>query len=157
MVDIPIIVFLNTHGVSFLVLVALVYTLFVEQNKEIAIHIFVSVASVIIFTVILKELFLIPRPYLVSGENPYAGLTGFSSLPSTHTAIAFALATSVVLHKRKLGVIMFILAFIVGAGRIIANVHYPIDVFVGILIGLTTGTLFDTLLRSYKKKWKKLN
>lgn len=152
MIDNPLLVLLNTHGIFVVVLFVVLYEVFVSKNVEVALHVCLSVIAVLIFTVILKELFLVPRPYLVEGIDPSAGLTSFSSLPSTHTAVAFVLATTVTLHQKKLGVFLFTIASLTGIGRVMANVHYPLDIIVGILIGVLTGVIFNQIHLTRKKR-----
>lgn len=152
MISLPLVVLLNTHGFILLVVFVILYELFVAREKEIALHVLFSVIAVFVFTLVLKELFLIPRPYMISGEDPMAGLAGFSSLPSVHAAVTFCLATTVILHQRLLGVFLFTMAALVSFGRVVANVHYPLDIAVGVLIGILTGIIFNEIhIRSRKK------
>lgn len=152
MINQPIVTFLNTQGVVVLVVFVLLYEVFVVKKNEVALHALLSVVSVIVFTIVLKELFLIPRPYLVTGGAAYAGLSGYSSLPSTHTAIAFGLATSIALHQKRLGVFLFTIASLIGIGRVAAHVHYPMDIIIGILVGVLTAVIFNQIHISYKKR-----
>lgn len=63
-----------------------------------------------------------------------------SSFPSKHTALAFALSTSVLLRERLFGSIMWFLAILTGFSRIWLGHHYPFDIigsaFIGILISM---------------------
>lgn len=136
---------LNTHGVFLFIASVLIYEYFVVRERELFYHSIFSIISALIITVILKELFTIPRPFLVEGMSPGAGLTHLSSFPSTHTALAFALASTVTLHQKKFGVLVFILATAVAIGRVVAAVHYPMDIFAGVLIGVLCGLFFDTI------------
>ena len=145
MLDAPIAAFLNTHGIFLLVFFIVLYEIFVARDREVAWHIVVSVVATLVFTIVLKELFLIPRPYYNPGIEARAGMTHFSSFPSTHTAIAFVLATCVTLHQRTLGVLLFTIAALTGIGRVLANVHYPIDIILGMLIGVLTGVIFNQI------------
>lgn len=151
MINSPFISLFNTHGVVFLVVIVIFYKFYIAKQPEAAYHALLSVISVMIFTVILKELFLIPRPYLVAGGTAYAGMAGFSSLPSTHTAIAFGLATSIATSDRRLGIILFFLAALIGIGRVLARVHYPLDIFVGAAVGVLTALIFNQIHISVKK------
>lgn len=136
---------LNTYGVFALVALIVFYEISVARKYEVAIHIVLSVVFVLVFTVVLKELFLVPRPYLVYSIDPAAGLNHLSSLPSSHTAVAFVLATTVTLHQKRLGVFLFTLASLISIGRVMASVHYPVDIVIGILIGVLTGVIFNQI------------
>lgn len=104
------------------------------------------------FSQLVKWLHHTPRPFEINGHTPltlFANSDG--SFPSGHTALAFALATSVLLHHRRLGLIFITAALLVGAGRVLSNVHYPIDIIAGAAIGITTALLLHQFHRFYPK------
>jgi undecaprenyl-diphosphatase len=68
-----------------------------------------------------------------------------SSFPSVHAAVAFAIATSIWIHNKKLGVRFYILAFLVALGRVLSEVHYVHDVLVGAAIGILTSLVVKKL------------
>ena len=85
----------------------------------------------------IKLAFPTLRPFMVNG-NPVGVLvvpTG-SAFPSAHTALAFSLAVSVFLLDDKIGWIYLSTAMFIGIARVLANVHYPIDIIGGALIGI---------------------
>jgi undecaprenyl-diphosphatase len=64
-------------------------------------------------------------------------LEGWSSMPSDHAVMYFALATSVFLLSRWVGAFLFLhAAFVVSITRIFTGVHWPLDVVVGALVGI---------------------
>jgi undecaprenyl-diphosphatase len=152
MIDSPPVVFFNTHGVLLLVAFVVLYEIFIARQKEVAWHALLSVAAAVIMALVLKELFLVPRPYLTTGGFPQAGLYFYSSLPSIHAAIAFALATTVTMHQRNLGVFLFTIATLFGIGRVLANVHYPFDIILGLFIGILTGVIFNQIHIRFRKR-----
>jgi len=152
MIENPLIQAINTHGVWLLVLFIVFYEVFVVKSSEVALHLVLSVVAALVFSVVVKELFLVPRPFILDGEIPKAGLAPFSSLPSTHTAVAFALATAVTLHQKSLGVMLFTIAALFSIGRVLANVHYPLDIILGMLIGVLTSVIFNQIHVKFRKK-----
>lgn len=150
----PAIYFLNTHGVFILVGFVISYLWFVKHLREQAIHTIITIFVASAVTLFLKEIFNIPRPYVTHGLEAMAGYSvRTDSLPSLHTTIAFALATIVTLHNRRLGILLFILAACIGFGRIAANVHYPLDIFVGAILGSLVAILIENLrIPKHKKR-----
>lgn len=141
----PFIFFLNTHGVWLFVAFIFFYEYLVAKKAESAWHGLFSVATALIISIVLKELFLIQRPFEANSSLPSAGLAYFSSLPSAHAAVAFALATSTALHNRQFGIFLFAVSSMISIGRVAASVHYPLDIAFGVLIGVLTGLFFDTI------------
>lgn len=65
------------------------------------------------------------------------GLHGWSSFPSDHAVLFFALATGIALISRPLGIAMLIYAALVDAlPRIYLGIHYPSDIIAGALLGI---------------------
>jgi len=58
------------------------------------------------------------------------------SFPSDHATAAFAIAFSVLLVGRRLGLVFVLAAVTIGMSRIFVGVHYPGDVAAGAFIGL---------------------
>ena len=101
---------------------------------------------------LLKWLHHTPRPFELNGAGTFTlWAKPDGSFPSGHTALAFALATSILLHRRNLGLIFITAALLVGLGRVLSNVHYPIDILAGAGLGITTALLLHRLHRFYPK------
>lgn len=61
---------------------------------------------------------------------------GSFSCPSTHSAWAFAAATSILLYYRKAGIGAMIVAALIGFSRLYLFVHFPTDVLFGAVLGV---------------------
>jgi len=108
-------------------------------KKEQVRHALFAVVSAWLVGETIKVLFPTVRPYLVNGKPPLTlTMPGGSSFPSGHTAGAFALATMIWLHDRKVGWLYLISALLVGVARVLANVHYPVDILAGAVLGIFT-------------------
>ncbi|MBT1451728.1 phosphatase PAP2 family protein [Glaciecola sp. XM2] len=59
------------------------------------------------------------------------------SLPSGHTAAAFLMATIIMHFYPGLGVVAYVWASLVGLSRVVLRVHYPLDVIIGALLGVS--------------------
>ena len=81
------------------------------------------------------------------------------SFPSGHSFSSFNVATSLTLYNKKLGYIAYPLAILIAFSRIFVGAHYLSDILVGLILGVTFGTLSHILgkkaLNSSKvKEWK---
>lgn len=139
----PLIFIANTYGVFFFIIFIIVYVSVKERNRELALHTLFSVLTTSFFVLLLKELFLTPRPFVAESTTALAGLAWMSSFPSLHAAIAFAAATTVALHYSRIGIFLLVIAALIGIGRVVADVHYPIDIAFGILLGVSISLFFE--------------
>ena len=136
--------FLNSHGVFLLIVLVVSYLWFYKKAKEEAVHALLSCVVSGIAAIFIKELSQVPRPYVLDNSEALAGWAWFSSsLPSLHTTLAFALATTVALHQRRIGIVLLIIAGLIGFGRVAAQVHYPFDIALGALLGSIVSFLME--------------
>jgi membrane-associated phospholipid phosphatase len=63
------------------------------------------------------------------------------AFPSNHTVVAFSAATALFLVARRLGVVAYVLAVLMGASRVWVGAHYPHDVAAGVVVGTVLGAL----------------
>ena len=127
-----------------------------KRTKEV-LAILISPVFTVALSWFVKD--LIPyaeRPFVVNGFTPLTVTIPFNtSFPSDHTAVAFALAVSVFLYNKKLGYFLLISAFLIGVARVMGNVHYPIDILGGAILGSFMALLIDTFMKSkILKKFK---
>jgi undecaprenyl-diphosphatase len=113
-------------------------------KKEQVIH--ALLASLVAWTVtfLLKQIFPTVRPFMANGgpaEVLFKPTDG--AFPSAHTALAFALGVTVFMHDRKAGWGFLVGALLVGTARVFANVHYPVDILGGALIGTLVAVIVE--------------
>jgi undecaprenyl-diphosphatase len=89
--------------------------------------------------------FLIPF-----GEYP-ATLDNFSSFPSDHAALFFALATGLFFVSKRVGIFAILYTlFIISLPRIYFGLHYPTDIIAGAFIGIITAHIGNLYLNQSK-------
>lgn len=113
-------------------------------KKEIVAHAIFATVSAWIVSQMVKSIYPTSRPFEINGGD-HLTLTKplDSSFPSSHAAIAFALAVTIWLHDKRWGIVYLVSALAIGAARIVGNVHYPLDVFGGAVIGVAISLLTD--------------
>lgn len=106
-------------------------------------------------TQVIKLLVPSLRPYQVNHLPPMTlTIPGDSAFPSSHTAMAFGLATSVYRYHKKAGLVFILSAAAVGLGRIVGNVHYAVDIAGGAFVGIAAALFLSrvSLEKLLKKK-----
>jgi undecaprenyl-diphosphatase len=88
------------------------------------------------FIVLLQTLFPTDRPFVVLATSPLIAQPSTPSFPSSHAVYSGILAGFLGQVNGKWGIVGSILAITIGVGRVLALVHYPIDVLVGLSIGV---------------------
>ena len=125
-------------------------------KKETVIHAVFSCLLAYGVTELIKTFFPTLRPFQFDGALPLTlTVPTDGAFPSSHTAIGFALATTIIKHDKKGWVLYIIMAGFVGVARIMAHVHYPIDIIAGAVIGvvisrLTSSKHFARLLNRWE-------
>lgn len=167
--------FLGDNGMIW-ILLALVLMLF-KKTRKIGVCVAAAlVLDVIVVNGILKTVIDRARPWEMGDfefitreyvDQRLISIPSDSSFPSGHTASAFAGAIALLCaieKKKKLWAIpAIILAVLIAASRIYVCVHYPSDVFAGIIIGTILGIVGYYLAKAVYKwleksgKFPKLN
>ena len=126
----------------------LVVLWYVDGNIKKSLVIKALLAAVVawILSLIIKDLLGATRPFGVNGGPPLTITLPFSSsFPSSHAAFAFALAVTVWFYNRTLGIVYMVGAVIIGIGRVAGNVHFPIDIIGGAILGVFVAIVIDTV------------
>ena len=110
------------------------YQVFLQKKREILSIVFPCILAYLIAT-ILKFLLHMPRPILaLSDIFPLFPKTTFA-FPSEHATLFMALAVSIFFLHKKAGYLFMVFALIIGIARIIAGVHFPLDILAGFILG----------------------
>lgn len=156
-----VIVFLATiFGV--LLSLAVVFFLLFHQDKNVSgrlfkdvkqkigevLIIFIAAAGAWVIAHVIKSIVGAPRPFLLlENVNLLLDHGGFDSFPSGHAMFFGALATSLFFYHRKFSIIFGIGALLIGLARIIAGIHFPVDVLVGYILGGLLAWVVYSLIR----------
>lgn len=134
----------------------LIFTKDKRKKKEIIIFSALSLALFYLLDFLMGKIYFRPRPFIFFNFQPLVEvLPQDSSFPSAHTALAFIIAFSVYLIDKRLGIIYFFLALIIGLARIFTGVHWPSDILGGAVLGficvLVANAFIEKLVNPYLK------
>jgi undecaprenyl-diphosphatase len=107
---------------------------FMQKKKEILLVFFSGIVAYLVAD-ILKIFIHTWRPFdAFSNVHALISETGYS-FPSGHATFFMALAVSIFFSHKKAGYWFMFFAFLIGIARIIAGVHFPIDILGGFVLG----------------------
>ena len=107
-----------------------------------------AVLAALVVNQVLGHIWFEPRPFLSAYHVPrLAPASHGNSFPSDHLAFAGAIVGALwMARRRQLAVVAAALAAGVGWARIVGGIHWPLDVMVGLAVGLISGAAVGTLL-----------
>jgi len=134
------------------VMLAGIFLIFYRKSWKEFFIVFISSGFAWIFSFILKILIHLPRPFLaLANVQALFNESGFA-FPSGHATFFSALAFSIFFFNKKAGYIFMSFAFLIGLARIIAGVHFPIDILGGFLLGFVISYIFSHIFNYFSKK-----
>ena len=109
--------------------------------KKLSFNAVISAGITLVLNTLIKLFYFKPRPFVKRRVGILIPSKMDSTFPSKHTLLAFAISTSIFLHERILGSIMWVLSVLTGFSRIWVGHHYPSDIigsaFIGTMISIT--------------------
>ncbi len=136
-------------GMGYVLVAVLVALWFLrkEHRRMIVLSLVSAAIARGVFVTIIRFLYHRARPVPVEALHRLVVNTEWS-FPSGHAAFFFALATGIFLYNKKLGVVYYVLAALMGIARIFIGVHWPTDILVGAALGMLTALGVDLVLRN---------
>ena len=132
----------------------------IGRVKLAIIHAFsAGILSRFVFTEIIRFFYDRPRPFDMPAEalakagvlvNKLIEQSPGHSMPSGHASFSFALAMAVYYYYPKTSIVFFLGALAMGAGRVSAGVHWPSDIFGGMIVGIFSAWLINFIFKKLK-------
>lgn len=136
-----IIIFCAKYLIFIAIVVAFGYWLTLPRKQKTKVVIF----AIITFTIayILAKLgsaiFYNARPFVAEHSIALFKHGADNGFPSDHTLLAASIAFTLFAASKRWGISFLVVAVIIGASRIIANVHHPIDIVGSLFFALIGG------------------
>lgn len=128
----------------------------IKRKWKEAMLIFFSGIFAWVLAYILKLLFHTSRPFLVLSDVTPLWVEGGYAFPSGHATFFLALAFAIYFSHKKAGYVFISFAVLIGLARIVAGVHFPVDIFGGFILGGGIAYLVNYLYKR-DKNFKILN
>lgn len=143
----------------FVALIALFIFHATQGNKENAQILAMSIASVLVSWGVSRMLKLwihTSRPFEDISIAPLINVDGLiSAFPSGHTTMIATAAVILWRFNRLYAIVGLALAFTVGIARVIAGVHWPIDIAGGVVLGTILGWILGRMVKKNEKRGKR--
>lgn len=147
-------------GESIPLMIFTIILIFIKRTRLCGINMMASLfISVFIGAIILKPLIARERPFMDPIYNEYWVAVGEHletsfSCPSSHTTASFAVLFPIFLYfNKKYSFIAILIALLIGFSRVYLVVHYPIDVVLGMFIGISVSCITYLFMKKINKKY----
>lgn len=137
-----VIIFLAKYLIYLLASWAIVASIFIFHKHSLKakliwfFKIFTSFFLFALVSQVLHQFFPSTRPYLQDALEPIIYLPISYSFPSGHAGQAAILASFIFSLNKSWGMLAFVMAGLVAAGRVMVGAHYIQDVLGGLIIGI---------------------
>lgn len=140
------------------ILIATIYFFFLPRNrqKDLIILTVTGLPFIYLASRAAAYFYFDPRPFVAGHFMPLIPHTPDNGFPSDHALLTSAIAAIIFFYNKKVSRILWLLAVIVGASRVLAGVHNWIDVIGAIILSAAIASLaeywlLNSKIISYKK------
>ena len=110
-----------------------------SKQREFLPYAITALALAFILLKLAGLLYYDPRPFVVGHFTPFIPHAPDNGFPSDHTVLSASLAVLIFPYNRRLGAFLGVLALVIGASRVYAGIHHPVDIITGIIIAIIAG------------------
>lgn len=127
------------------------------KQKEVAVYGLVMLSLTFIVARLASLVYFDPRPFVVGHFTPLVAHSADNGFPSDHTLLAGALMALVWPYARRLGLVLAVLAVLVGLARVYVGVHHLIDIAGSLIIASLVAYLVRAAILPYmlNSRWYK--
>ena len=121
-----------------IILIGIVVFLGADKQDKMRLVKLVLVAGplALIMVFISSHLFYDARPFVVQNIQPLIPHSPDNGFPSDHTLVSMLVALIIYQVNKNTGILLTVLAIMVGVSRIMAHIHYPVDILGSIVIAM---------------------
>lgn len=118
-----------------------------EKQKKVFLFAFLCLPITYAAAKFISLFYFHPQPFVTGNFVPLIPHEPDNSFPSDHTLLSAALAAVIYPFKRNLSIVLWISAVLIGASRILAGVHYFVDVAGSMAVAIVSGFLAYQLFK----------
>ena len=151
---------LIVFGAKYLIILSPLIALWVfykasrEMRKEMIMLGTITLPIAYVLGIIVRHFYFDPRPFVVKNITPLIAHAPDNGFPSDHMLLLASIAAVVTYFDRKAGIVLWVIALLVGASRVLANVHHIIDILGSVVIALLSAWFAHAIIH---KLWNRNN
>ncbi|MBE2978828.1 undecaprenyl-diphosphatase [Priestia megaterium] len=154
--DMPMI--LISKKIRYVFILVLIFMWFRNYSqRKVTLYAVISAVFTLFIHTLMKYFYFKPRPFMKHRVGILIPSKMDSSFLSKHTLLTFAVSTSIFLHERILGSVMWGLSLLTGFSRIWVGHHYPSDIIRSAFIGSLTSIIINKAADLLKTMNRKIN
>ena len=118
------------------IVLAIIYFFLQSKSKQKLIVVFSAIFFPLTYIIakVVSFLYFDPRPFVIGHFTPLIAHAPDNGFPSDHMLLAGAIASILYVYNKKLGIVAWVVAFIIGASRVFVGVHHWIDIVGSVVI-----------------------
>ncbi|MFZ1062562.1 MAG: phosphatase PAP2 family protein [Acidimicrobiales bacterium] len=137
------ITFVGRYFIFLSVVIAVVFWLGLSTEKKIALGWRVLVGGALAegLAQIAGHLYYDTRPFVTAHVVPLIAHAPDNGFPSDHALLASFLGFVILLYSRRVGLLLLVVAILIGWARVAAHIHHPIDVVGSFVLAAVSVTI----------------
>ena len=121
-----------------------------DSQRKVTRYALISAAFTLFINTLIKCFYFKPRPFMKRRVGILIPSKMNSAFLSKHTLLTTAVSTSIFLHERVIGAVMWGLSLLTGFSRIWVGHHYPSDIIRSLFVGSLTSIIVEKVFGSLK-------
>lgn len=116
-----------------------------DRNRRMAVYTSIAAGALAVaVALVIQHFYVHQRPFVLRTDVvQLVHHSADASFPSEHATAAFGMAGGLGLYRARIGLVLLLLAALIGFSRVFVGIHYPGDVAGGAAIGaLAAGVLW---------------
>lgn len=145
-------IFASTYLWYAIIGIAIVYFLMQSRPRQKRMLIFAALVLPLVYivSIIGGAFYDDPRPFVVGHFSPLIPHKPNNGFPSDHVLWSAATAAIIFSSNRYLSIILWLLTILVGAARVHAGVHHPIDIAGSVLMAIVVAAFVYFMISRIK-------
>ena len=124
-----------------------------QQKWDFAVMGIIGGLIALLFLELGGKVYYDPRPFVVQHIAPLFSHAADNGFPSDHTLLATFLAVCVLWYSRSWGMVLIVVAVVIGAARVAAHIHHPIDIAAAMAFALVAALIARPIALWLTRRW----